>query len=326
MYCTNCGRKLPEDGSPCVCRQQPAQPEQQTYTQPVQPQQNYGAPAQNFQAPPQYYAQPPVQYPVQPPVSPVTPVHGMLKRFASSKLFFMCALLFTVQMVVSAVSSVIEVFTVLQNQAYLLERTPVGTNFNVEFNVNIVPVQNILVLIGLWLLYASAKKTDTPFMSTAGVTLFKVTEILQIVGCGIFCGMLLLIGLLVLLASSGAPNVTNYTGLPDNIAILIVGIAFVVGLVLSVLLLLYSIKMLGVWTSLQRAIQVGVLPKKLPGYALALQGFSIFCDAAAMIAFFVLNAWILIPGSLCSIAARVYVIRCMAAYNREVAGMEAGSF
>ena len=217
-------------------------------------------------------------------------------------------------------------FTVLQNQAYLLERTPIGTNFNVEFNVNIVPVQNILVLIGLWLLYASAKKTDTPFMSTAGVTLFKVTEILQIVGCGIFCGMLLLIGLLVLLASSGAPNVTNYTGLPDNIAILIVGIVFVVGLVLSVLLLLYSIKMLGVWTSLQRAIQVGVLPKKLPGYALALQGFSIFCDAAAMIAFFVLNAWILIPGSLCSIAARVYVIRCMAAYNREVAGMEAGSF
>ena len=159
MYCTNCGRKLPEDGSPCICGAQNG---------------NFNTqPPQNFQAPPQYYAQPPVR--------PVTPVHGMLKRFASSKLFFMCALLFTVQMVVSAVSSVIEVFTVLQNQAYLLERTPVGTNFNVEFNVNIVPVQNILVLIGLWLLYASAKKTDTPFMSTAGVTLFKVTEILQIV-------------------------------------------------------------------------------------------------------------------------------------------------
>lgn len=180
MYCTNCGRKLPEDGSPCIC----------------------GTQNGNFNT--------------QPPVRPVTPVHGMLKRFASSKLFFMCALLFTVQMVVSAVSSVIEVFTVLQNQAYLLERTPIGTNFNVEFNVNIVPVQNILVLIGLWLLYASAKKTDTPFMSTAGVTLFKVTEILQIVGCGILCGLLLLIGLLVLLASSGAPNVTNYTGLPGQ--------------------------------------------------------------------------------------------------------------
>ena len=238
----------------------------------------------------------------------------------------MCALLFTVQMVVSAVSSVIEVFTVLQNQAYLLERTPVGTNFSVELNVNIVPVQNILVLIGLWLLYASAKKTDTPFMSTAGVTLFKVTEILRIVGCGILCGLLLLVGILVLLASSGAPNVTNYTDLPDNIAILIMGVALVVGLVLGVPLLLYSIKMLGVWTSLQCAIQVGVLPKRLPGYALALQGFLIFCDVVAIIAFFVLNAWILIPGSLCSIAARVYVIRCMAAYNREVAGMEAGSF
>lgn len=121
MYCTNCGRKLPEDGSPCICGAQNG---------------NFNTqPTQNFQTPPQHYAQPPVQYPVQPPVRPVTPVHGMLKRFASSKLFFMCALLFTVQMVVSAVSSVIEVFTVLQNQAYLLERTPIGTNFNVEFSL-----------------------------------------------------------------------------------------------------------------------------------------------------------------------------------------------
>ena len=64
MYCTNCGRKLPEDGSPCVC----------------------GVQNGNFNTqPPQYYAQPPVQYPVQPPVRPVTPVHGMLKRFASSQ-------------------------------------------------------------------------------------------------------------------------------------------------------------------------------------------------------------------------------------------------
>lgn len=116
MYCTNCGRKLPEDGSPCVCGVQNG---------------NFNTqPPQNFQALPQYYAQPPVR--------PVTPVHGMLKRFASSKLFFMCALLFTVQMVVSAVSSVIEVFTVLQNQAYLLERAPIGTNFNVKFPENIL--------------------------------------------------------------------------------------------------------------------------------------------------------------------------------------------
>ena len=95
MYCTNCGRKLPEDGSPCVCRRQPAQPEQQTYTQPVQPQQNYGAPAQNFQMPPQYYAQPPVQYPVQPSVLPVTPVHGVLKSFFASPLFLITAVSYT---------------------------------------------------------------------------------------------------------------------------------------------------------------------------------------------------------------------------------------
>ena len=42
MYCTNCGRKLPEDGSPCIC----------------------GTQNGNFNT--------------QPPVRPVTPVHGML--------------------------------------------------------------------------------------------------------------------------------------------------------------------------------------------------------------------------------------------------------
>ena len=250
MYCTNCGRKLPEDGSPCICGAQNGISTRSRRSI-FRRRRSITAAAR-------------------------APGHAGtrdVKTVCVVKAVFHVRAAFTVQMVVSAVSSVIEVFTVLQNQAYLLERTPVGTNFNVELNVNIVPVQNILVLIGLWLLYASAKKTDTPFMSTAGVTLFKVTEILQIVGCGIFCGMLLLIGFLVLLASSGAPNVTNYTGLPDNIAILIVGIAFVVGLVLSVLLLLYSIKMLGVWTSLQRAIQVGVLPKKLPDTRSLCRGF-----------------------------------------------------
>ena len=312
MYCTNCGRKLPEDGSPCVCGAQNGNVNTQ--------------PPQNFQLPPQYYAQPPVQYPVQLPVRPVTPVHVMLKRFASSKLFFMCALLFTVQMAVSAVSSVIEMVTVLQNHAYVLERTADSMNFNVQFNVNTVPIQDILMMIALWLLYASAKKADTPFMSTAGVTLFKAREIIQIVGCGILCGILLILGLLVLIASGDAPNGTNYTDVPDNVASLITCVVLVVGLILSVLLLVYSVKMLGVWTSLQHAIQTGVMPKKLPGYALVLQGFSIFCDViATVIAVFVLNAWILIPGGLCSIAARVYIIRCMAAYNKEVSALQTSS-
>ena len=70
MYCTNCGRKLPEDGSPCICGAQNG---------------NFNTqPPQYFQVPPQYYAQPPVQYPVQ---RPITPVHGVLKSFFASPLF-----------------------------------------------------------------------------------------------------------------------------------------------------------------------------------------------------------------------------------------------
>lgn len=117
MYCTNCGRKLPEDGSPCVCRRQPAQPaqpEQQTYTQPVQPQQSYGAPTQNFQMPPQYYAQPPVQYPVQ---RPITPVHGVLKSFFASPLFLITAILFSANLLFQIIASLFP-----QDPAYIVNQ------------------------------------------------------------------------------------------------------------------------------------------------------------------------------------------------------------
>lgn len=128
MYCTNCGRKLPEDGSPCVCRQQPAQPEQQTYTQPVQPQQNYGAPTQNFQMPPQYYAQPPVQYPVQ---RPITPVHGVLKSFFASPLFLITAILFSVNLLFQIIASLFP-----QDPAYIVNQIYSNLPYEMQFIIS----------------------------------------------------------------------------------------------------------------------------------------------------------------------------------------------
>lgn len=128
MYCTNCGRKLPEDGSPCVCRRQPAQPEQQTYTQPVQPQQNYGAPTQNFQMPPQYYAQPPVQYPVQ---RPITPVHGVLKSFFASPLFLITAILFSANLLFQIIASLFP-----QDPAYIVNQIYSNLPYEMQFIIS----------------------------------------------------------------------------------------------------------------------------------------------------------------------------------------------
>ena len=196
MYCTNCGRKLPEDGSPCVCRQQPAQPEQQTYTQPVQPQQNYGAPAQNFQAQPQYYAQPPVQYPVQPPVSPVTPVHGVLKSFFASPLFLITAILFSANLLFQIIASLFP-----QDPAYIVNQIYSSLPYEMQFIISpgdlysalsdaqsgttIGTVIGMLITGGLmaaayWITYISAKNPGIPAAKTAGLTIMKVFSIISL--------------------------------------------------------------------------------------------------------------------------------------------------
>ena len=103
MYCTNCGRKLPEDGSPCICGAQNG---------------NFNTqPTQNFQTPPQHYAQPPVQYPVQRPVLPVTPVHGVLKSFFASPLFLITAILFSVNLLFQIIASLFP-----QDPAYIVNQ------------------------------------------------------------------------------------------------------------------------------------------------------------------------------------------------------------
>ena len=191
MYCTNCGRKLPEDGSPCVCRRQP---EQQTYTQPVQPQQNYGAPTQNFQMPPQYYAQPPVQYPVQ---RPITPVHGVLKSFFASPLFLITAILFSVNLLFQIIASLFP-----QDPAYIVNQIYSNLPYEMQFIISpgdlysalsdaqsgttVGTVIGMLITGGLmaaayWITYISAKNPSVPAAKTAGLTIMKVFSIISLV-------------------------------------------------------------------------------------------------------------------------------------------------
>ena len=117
MYCTNCGRKLPEDGSPCICGAQNG---------------NFNTqPTQNFQTPPQHYAQPPVQYPVQRPVLPVTPVHGVLKSFFASPLFLITAILFSVNLLFQIIASLFP-----QDPAYIVNQIYSNLPYEMQFIIS----------------------------------------------------------------------------------------------------------------------------------------------------------------------------------------------
>ena len=284
MYCTNCGRKLPEDGSPCVCRRQPAQPEQQTYTQPVQPQQNYGAPAQNFQAPPQYYAQPPVQYPVQ---RPITPVHGVLKSFFASPLFLITAILFSVNLLFQIIASLFP-----QDPAYIVNQIYSNLPYEMQFIISpgdlysalsdaqsgttVGTVIGMLITGGLmvaayWITYISAKNPSVPAAKTAGLTIMKVFSIINLV-------------------------VMSFA------EVLCVVLAVIFGVALAGNDYGYMDKMLN---SAKNAMLTGMVPNKASVFV------AVICFISAAVSFFsvfgdaVLYGWIRVPLGLTSVALNV---------------------
>lgn len=258
MYCTNCGRKLPEDGSPCVCRRQPAQPEQQTYTQPVQPQQNYGAPTQNFQMPPQYYAQPPVQYPVQPSVLPVTPVHGVLKSFFASPLFLITAILFSANLVFQIIASLFP-----QDPAYIVNQIYSNLPYEMQFilspgdlystlsdaqsGTTVGTVIGMLITGGLmaaayWITYISAKNPSVPAAKTAGLTIMKVFSIISLVVMSL--AEVLCVVLAVIFGVALAGNDYGYMDEMMSVIFVILIVTCIIGVVVLIFEIIYEAKVI----------------------------------------------------------------------------------
>lgn len=316
MYCTNCGRKLPEDGSPCVCRRQPAQPEQQTYTQPVQPQQNYGAPTQNFQMPPQYYAQPPVQYPVQ---RPITPVHGVLKSFFASPLFLITAILFSVNLLFQIIASLFP-----QDPAYIVNQIYSNLPYEMQFIVSpgdlysalsdaqsgttVGTVIGMLITGGLmaaayWITYISAKNPSVPAAKTAGLTIMKVFSIISLVVLSL--AEVLCVVLAVIFGVALAGNDYGYMDEMMSGFFIILIAACIIGFVVLIFEIIYEAKVIKMLNSAKNAMLTGMVPNKASMFV------AVICFISAAVSFFsvfgdaVLYGWIRVPLGLTSVALNV---------------------
>lgn len=303
MYCTNCGRKLPEDGSPCVCRQQPAQPEQQTYTQPVQPQQNYGAPTQNFQMPPQYYAQPPVQYPVQ---RPITPVHGVLKSFFASPLFLITAILFSVNLLFQIIASLFP-----QDPAYIVNQ--IYSNLysalsDAQSGTTVGTVIGMLITGGLmaaayWITYISAKNPSIPAAKTAGLTIMKVFSIISLVVMSL--AEVLCVVLAVIFGVALAGNDYGYMDEMMSVIFVFLIAACIFGFVVLIFEIIYEAKVIKMLNSAKNAMLTGMVPNKASVFV------AVICFISAAVSFFsvfgdaVLYGWIRVPLGLTSVALNV---------------------
>lgn len=224
MFCEKCGKQNPENAAFCSnCGATMAT--QPVNEQPTQ-QQNY---EQSYQQPRKVYSS--------------NPVINAIKKVASSGVSLAAIICLTVCLAMSFIGvfsiagsfdAVVETFEMFgldyrQIQMFdtimdVVESTTVASGI-----IALIPV--IIVVIGFWLIFASARDTNNQGMKTAGLTVLKVMSIIQLV---FFCiGMGLVLILLLIATFAVLVESTAVGGIMFVIMLLAAGV-FVVELLVYV--------------------------------------------------------------------------------------------
>lgn len=125
----------------------------------------------------------------------INPVVALIKKWASSKLFLIATILFTVSLGLSVLSGFLN---------SMLQFGENGMSFS--SGVMSVSVTGIIAMIGLWKISTMGKKAE---LDLSGVKLLKVVCILELVITCVVCG---LCGLLLVLVGIFLPQIIDIAG------------------------------------------------------------------------------------------------------------------
>ncbi len=125
----------------------------------------------------------------------VNPVAALIKKWASSKLFLIATILFTVSLGLSFLSGFLD---------SMLQFGENGVTFSSGFMS--VSVTGIIAMIGLWKIASMGKKAE---LDISGVKLLKVVCILELVITCVVCG---LCGLLLVFVGIFLPQIIDLAG------------------------------------------------------------------------------------------------------------------
>lgn len=168
------------------------------------------------------------------------PVVNAVKTVGSSPLFLIAVIAYTAQTVLSAIGMTMgnaESFAHFMNALGTLGQPGTTGAF---LNVNFVSPISILLIIGLWMIFAAAANSQSDTMSTAGLTMIKVVMIITLV---LFCIVAAMALLLLLLGVGIAAAMEEAFAAPAIIiAVLVVAAAFVIFYVAKIIQSIDSVK------------------------------------------------------------------------------------
>ena len=185
----------------------------------------------------------------------------VLKRAATSDLFLMCTVLFSLSAVLSGAYFVLSGVPMYAQNTYVFNKAAFPHRLWYDLGVEQFPVSNLVAVAAFWVTYVSAKRSRGVDFRTAGMTILKIWAVVQIVVESALILVLLFFGAVEIFWP--AERLEWSTGLVIAIIIFLSA--------LLTLLLIYATQLFGLMRNWTRAVWDGASVKKIPFYMIVMQ-------------------------------------------------------
>ena len=221
-----------------------------------------------------------------------TPGLKALKNSFGSTFYLIAAIAFTLTIVLSLVQSFVPsasiigtVITYLQQYAAMLGMPLDDINVASLFSgtniagtiIGMIP--SILIALGMWLIYASAKKAEIP-ASTAGYSILQVINIICLVLVCI-CTVLVVIGGIIALV--GLNSLGSYYGSSGSGTMAVAAVVLLVAIIVMVLVIIYYAKLAGIYGISKDVLRYNRSSKKISMFVIVINFIGLFFTAIGTI-------------------------------------------
>lgn len=238
-----------------------------------------------------------------------TPGLKALKNSFGSPLYLIATIAFTLTLVLSLVQAFVPSASMLGSLVSLIQQyaSQFGVPIPDEFGsitalmsgssiagtiIGMIP--SILIALGMWLIYSSAKKASIP-ASTAGYSILQVMNIISMVLMCIAALMLVIFGIIGLVALN---SLSGYYGGSSSGTMAVAAICLLVSIVIMVFVIIYFAKVAAIYSISKDVLRYNRSAKKISMFVIVINFIGLFFSAISTVGTLVsASAMIVLPSS-----------------------------
>lgn len=202
---------------------------------------------------------------------------------------FSLSLIFAfIELFVPSVSSLGGIINLIQSYAYqygldmpdMSELAAIGTGSIVGGIIGMIPT--ILICLGMWLIFVSAKKATVP-ASTAGYSILQVMNIISVVLMCLSTLLIVIVGIIGLVAVGRYSSYYSYFGYSGPSPTLILAIVLLLGILIMVFAIIYYVKVAAVYGISKDILRYNRSSRKVSMFVIVINFIGIFFSIISLI-------------------------------------------